>query len=181
MLTKEQKKQLVEELTNDFAASSLILFISFAGFNVATMREIRRKIYAKYENAAKLRVVKNTLARIALKNAGYDEKSFGSYLFGPTAVVYVKSDDPIEAIRIMNNFAKERKQEGIFKGGFLERKPFTGDQVPELANLPSKKELYAMVVGRLQAPISGLVYVLSGTMRKLLYALKAIEEKKSHS
>ncbi len=181
MLTKEQKQQIVETLQSDFAGSSLILFINYSGFNVATMREIRRRIYSKYAAKAHLKVIKNTLARIALKNAGYDEKDFISCLTGPTAVIYVKDEDPVEALRIINNFAKERKLEAIFKGGLLERKPFTGEQVPVLANLPSKKELYATVVGRLQAPISGLLYVLTGTMRKVLYVLKAVEEKKSNS
>ncbi len=181
MLTKEQKRQLVETLKDDFERASLILFINYSGFNVATMREIRRRIYSKYGTKAHMKVLKNTLAGIALKAVGYDEKDFTSYLTGPTAVIYVKDEDPIEAVRVISNFAKERKVENIFKGGFLEKKPFTGEQVAVLANLPSKKELYATVVSRLQAPISGLVYVLSGTMRKLLYALKAIEDKKSQS
>lgn len=179
MITKEQKQQILKKLREEFSDSSLILFVNYMGFNVATMREIRRRIYSKYQTAAHFTVAKNTLISKALSEVGYDPKEFEKVLAGPTAVLYVRSGDPVDAMKIVTSFAKERKLEGIFKGVYLERKWFEGAQVSELANLPTRQELYAMVLGRMQAPIANLVYVLNGTIRKLLYALNALKEKRS--
>lgn len=179
LITRQQKEAVLEKLENDFSNSSLVMFINYSGFNVAMMRDLRRRLYSKYERGARFTVAKNTLIGRALSKVGYAEKDFQSILAGPTAVLYVLSDDPIEAIKITHSFSKEKKLEGIFKGGFLEGNYFTADDVSKLASLPTKEELYAMVVGRVQAPLTNLVYVLSGTMRKLLYALNAIHDKKS--
>lgn len=179
LITKEQKQQILKKLKEEFSDSSLILFVNYTGFNVAMMREIRRRIYSKYQRAAHFTVAKNTLIGKALSEVGYDPNEFEKVLAGPTAVLYVRSGDPVDAIKVVTSFAKERKLEGVFKGAYLERKWFEGDQVNDLANLPTRQELYAMVLGRMQAPITNLVYVLSGTIRKLMYVLNAVKEKKS--
>ncbi|MGJ8453780.1 50S ribosomal protein L10 [Pseudothermotoga sp. U03pept] len=179
MITREQKQVILKKLKEEFGESSLILFVNYTGFNVATMRDIRRRIYSKYQKNAHFTVAKNTLIGRALTEVGYDSKDFEETLSGPTAVLYVRSGDPVDALKIVNSFAKEKKIEGMFKGGYLERRWFGPAQVADLANLPTRQELYAMVIGRVQAPIANLVYVLNGTLRKLVYALNAIKEKKS--
>jgi len=179
LITKEKKQQILKKLTEEFKDSPLIMFVNYTGFKVATMREIRRKIYSKYQRDAHFTVAKNTMIGKALSEVGYNPSEFEKVLAGPTAVLYVRSGDAVDAIKIINSFAKERKLEGIFKGLYLERKWFEGEQINDLANLPTKQELYAMVLGRLQAPITNLVYVLNGTIRKLVYVLSAIQEKKS--
>jgi large subunit ribosomal protein L10 len=75
------------------------------------------------------------------------------------------------------NFKKINKDKISFVGGMLDGKFISGDEVESLANLPSKKELYAQMVGSLNAPISGFVNVLAGNIRGLVNVLKAINEK----
>ncbi|KAF2957514.1 50S ribosomal protein L10 [Thermotoga sp. Ku-13t] len=178
MITKEKKRQILENLKEVFPKANLLVFVNFFGLDVAMFRELRRRISSKFGKDAKLTVVKNSLASIALAAAKYDEAQYEKFLKGPTAVFCLLNGDPVDALKLLVNFAKEKKLENFFKGGFLERQPFSSEQAAELANLPTRKELYAMVVGRLQGPIYGTVFALSGILRKLVYVLNAIEEKK---
>ncbi|WP_448379421.1 50S ribosomal protein L10 [Fervidobacterium sp.] len=179
MLKRPEKEQLVNELTETFKNSSLVLFADFTGLTVAQMTKLRRALREKLGNDARFTVVKNTLLRMALKNAEYDLEGHDNVLFGPTAVLYVNAKaDPVEAIKIFHNFVKENKGTPVCKGLYLERKFFTGDQLENLSKLPSREQLLAMVVGGIQAPIRGLVNSLAGVLRSVLYALNAIKEQK---
>jgi len=179
LLTREEKKRIVEEMTEILKNSSLILFTDFTGLSVEQISELRARIREKYGKEARYRVVKNTLLGFALERAGFDPQDYKEFLFGPTAVLYVLKGDPVEAVKIIYSFYKEKKLEKFkFKGGFLERKRFSAEEVENIAKLPSKEELYAMIVGRLKGPINGLVFVLSGILRNLLYVLNAIKDKK---
>jgi large subunit ribosomal protein L10 len=180
LITREKKAQILQHLQEVFPKSNLILLTDFTGLTVAQMRELREKIRERFGDGARYMVVKNTLLRISLEKTGYDASQVEEALHGPTAVLYVTEGDPIEAIKLVYNHIKENKFETFkFKGGFLEGKHFSGEQVEELAKLPSKQELYAMLVGAVQGPIRGLVYALSGITRNLVYVLNAIKEKKS--
>ncbi len=178
MITKEKKQQVLKDLMEVFPKANLLVFVNFFGLDVATLRELRKRIVSKYGKDAKLTVVKNTLASITLAKAGYSKSDYEDFLRGPTAVFYSISGDPLDALKLLVSFAKEKKLENFFKGGFLEGKVFSAEQVPDLANLPTKKELYAMVVGRVQGPLYGLVFTLNGVLRKLVCVLSAIEDKK---
>jgi len=179
VLRRPEKEQLVSELTEEFKGASLVLFTDFTGLSVAQMTKLRRALRERFGNDARLTVVKNTLLRMALKDAEYDvehEKVF----FGPTAVLYVKAGDPVEAIKVFYNFVKENKGTPVCKGLYLEKKFFAGEQLEDLSKLPSREQLLAMVVGGIQGPIRGLVNSLAGVLRSVLYALNAIKEKKEN-
>lgn len=179
MLRRPEKEKLVQELTETFKSSSLVLFADFTGLTVAQMTKLRRALREKMGSGAKLQVVKNTLLKMALRNAEYDVAA-AEKAFGPTAVLYVTQGDPVEAIKILNNFIKENKGTPVCKGIYLEKRYFSGEQLEELSKLPSKEQLLAMVVGGIQAPIRGFVNVLAGVMRSMLYVLNAIKEKKEN-
>ncbi len=179
MISREKKKQILEHLKEVLPKSSLVLLTDFTGTTVLQMRRLRESIREKFQDGARYMVVKNTLLRIALEGSGYDPKELGTALEGPTAILYVVEGDPVEAIKVIHSFVKDNKLDKFrFKGGFLEGKYFSGEEVEELAKLPSKEQLYAMVVGSFQGPIRGFVYALSGIVRGLLYALNAIKEKR---
>uniref|UniRef100_A0A832I9R8 Large ribosomal subunit protein uL10 n=1 Tax=Pseudothermotoga hypogea TaxID=57487 RepID=A0A832I9R8_9THEM len=178
MLTREKKQQILESFKEVLPKANLLVFVNFFGLDVAAIRELRGRINSKHGEDAKLTVVKNSLLSIALNEIGYQEAHYEKFLKGPTALFYSLSGDPVDALRTLVNFAKEKRLENFFKGGFIEHQPFNADQVADLANLPTKKELYAMLVGRIQGPIYGLVFALNDVMRKLVYVLSAIEEKK---
>ncbi len=178
MLTRQRKEELVKELSEAFEKSSLVMFADFLGFTVADLTELRARIKERYGQNAKFKVVKNTLLSLSLKNAGYS--GYEEFLKGPTAVLYLFEGDPIEAVKILYNFYKDKKVDpSRLKGGFLERRKFSSQDVENIVKLPTKEQLYAMVVGRMKAPISGLVFVLSGVLRNLVVVLNAIREKKS--
>ncbi|HCZ05800.1 MAG TPA: 50S ribosomal protein L10 [Thermotogae bacterium] len=179
MLTKEKKVQIVSALSEDFSKATLITFIDFTGLNVASMAKLRSTIKSVYPGHSKVKVARNKLLELALKNAGYSTEELGNILEGPTAVVYVIDEDPVKVLKALSDFRKEHKGKPAVKGAYFEGTLIDPDKVEEYAKLPSREELYAMLLARMQSPISGLVYTLGGVLRKLLYALKAIEEKKS--
>ena len=142
MLTREEKKRIVEEMTEILKNSSLILFTDFTGLSVEQISELRARIREKYGKEARYRVVKNTLLGFALERAGFDPQDYKEFLFGPTAVLYVLKGDPVEAVKIIYSFYKEKKLEKFkFKGGYLEKKKFSAEEVENIAKLPSKEEL----------------------------------------
>ncbi|QTA38877.1 50S ribosomal protein L10 [Thermosipho ferrireducens] len=179
MLTRAQKEKLVKEFAETFKNSSLIMFTDYKGLNVQQITELRRKLREKLESGARYRVVKNSVIRFALKEAGWDIEEISHVFEGPTAVLYVEEGDPIEAIKIVYDFSKKMKGVPSFKGLYLDGKYYGPEEVEELSKLPSKEQLLAMVVGGVQGPIRGFVNVLAGTLRGLLYALNAIKDKKS--
>ncbi|MCD6450353.1 MAG: 50S ribosomal protein L10 [Thermotogaceae bacterium] len=180
MVTRERKAKILEHLQQTLPNASLILLTDYKGLTVAQMRALRNNLREKVGDGAKFMVVKNTLLRITLEKLGYDPSELGDALEGPTAILYVVEGDPIEALKTLYDYIKENKIETFrFKGGFLEGKVFNEEEVETLAKLPSKQQLYAMLVSATQGPIRGFVYALSGIMRNLVYALNAIKDKKS--
>ncbi len=179
MLTRERKEEIVESLSEAYKKSSLILFADYKDMKVDGITAFRDRLYEKYEDRAQFTIKKNTLVRLALNNAGFDESEWKDSITGTTAVLTVDDEDPISALKIITDFNKNNKTLPVIKAGFLEGKYFTGDRSAELAKLPSRDQLIAMVVGGFAAPITGLVYTLNGVLTKFLYALNAIKDKKA--
>lgn len=174
MLTKQKKVTIVKELSEAFKDNDLILFVDYKGLSVAQFNDLRSLIS---ENGGKIKVVKNKLLNLALQQAGFSE-DHEEFLKGPTAVVYSLDGDAVNILKVLVKFSKENEKPG-FKGAYFYGDLINGEQVVEYSKLPSREELLAMLLNRMQSPISGLVFTLSGIMRKFLYALNAIKEKKS--
>lgn len=179
MFTKAQKEELVSGLTKRYKDASLVLFTDYQGLSVEKISTLRGNLYERYEDKAKYQIMKNTLVRIALRNADLSEDEWKNDVDGTTAILTIVDDDPIEALKIVTDFAKANKLPAV-RAGYLEGKYFDAEQAIELSKLPSKEQLIAMVVGGLAAPITGLVYSLNGVLTKFLYALNAIKEKKEN-
>lgn len=166
----EQKKEVVKELKDKLNGSKATILTDYRGLDVAEITELRRQLR---EAGVEYKVVKNTLTRIAAKDAGYD--FLEDYLVGPTAIAF--SEDPVAPAKVLSNFAKEHKDLEL-KAGMLDGKLLDKDAIKQLADLPSREVLLARVLAGMQAPISGLVNVLNGPLRGLVYALQAIKDKK---
>ena len=172
MEAKEKKAQIVAELKDKFENASSAVLIDYRGITVAeatVMREECRKAGVVYK------IYKNTLTERAVKELGYDDLI--PFLKGPTAIAF-GVDDPVAPAKLLSDTIKKLKKME-FKVGMVEGKIIDVNGINALANLPSREELIAKMLGSMNAPISGLAMVLSGTIRSLLYALKAVEEKKS--
>jgi len=169
---KEKKAQIVAELKDKFENSSSAVLIDYRGITVAeatAMREECRDAGVVYK------IYKNTLTERAVKELGYED--LVPYLKGPTAIAF-GVEDPVAPAKLLNDTIKKLKKME-FKIGVVEGTVIDVDGIKELASLPSREELIAKMLGSMNAPISGLAMVLSGTVRSLLYALKAVEEQKS--
>lgn len=171
MVIKEAKIKAVEELRDKFSHSTAAVLTDYRGLNVAEITELRRKLK---EQDVEYRVVKNTLTSIAIKDMGYNLNEF---LKGPTAVAF-SYEDPVAPAKVLVDFAKTHKQLEI-KAGVIEGKVADKDVIGELAKMPPKEQLLANTVGAIQSPLYGIVGVLQGTLRDMVYTLQAIQDKKA--
>src|SRR5690606_40275853 len=117
------------------------------------------------------------LARLAAQDS--DAQALDPYLSGPSALAFAK-EDPVATAKALSDFARESRVLEV-RGGVLGGKPLGPDDVKALADLPPREVLLAQVVGGIQAPIAGFVFVLQGTLRKLVYALDAVRQKKEEA
>ncbi|HHY46630.1 MAG TPA: 50S ribosomal protein L10 [Firmicutes bacterium] len=171
LLARPEKEATVNEIREKLERAQGVILTDYRGLDVRTMTELRRKLA---ESGIEYRVVKNTLASIAARGAGIGDLS--QLLTGPTAMAFAYKD-PVTAAKALSGFAKEHK-ELSFKGGILGKQVISGDQVGALAMLPPREVLLGQVVSAIQAPLSGLVNVLSATYRNLVYVLDAVRRQK---
>ncbi|MBQ6797707.1 MAG: 50S ribosomal protein L10 [Oscillospiraceae bacterium] len=150
----ESKKAIVEELTSKIEGATSVVFVNYSGITVAQDTELRKMFR---EANVEYSVVKNTLTRLAANKAGYSE--FDALLNGTTSMAST-TEDPIAPARIICEFAKKNKDVMQIKGGFVEGKVLSVDELKSFGELPSKNALVAQVLGTFLAPISSLAFVL---------------------
>ena len=171
-INKEQKRTILHDLTEKISKSKSIVFTKFDKLTVKENEELRNQL--KAENSEYC-VAKKTLINLALKNSGFDVDA--KHFEGKIAAIFGYQDEVAPA-KIVNLFKKTCGDKIEFVGGILENKFITPTQVTFLAKLPSKQELYAQIVGSINAPISGFVNVLAGNLRNFVGVLNAIKESK---
>ncbi len=170
--TLQEKKQVVQELSDKVKAAKGIVLTDYRGLTVEQDTELRsalRKAGIDYK------VVKNTLTRFAMNENGLEE--IDTFLNGPTAMA-VSDTDPVAPAKVLSEFAKKFDKLEL-KVGVVEGKVIDVNGIKALADLPSKEVLIAKVLGGFNAPISGFVNVLNGNIRGLVVALNAIAEQKA--
>ena len=172
-ITKQHKEQIIEKLVEDLGKTKSVVFADFQGLNMPEIEELREKCL---EQGIGYTVAKKTLLNIALEKAGIENADTRA-IEGSLATVFGYEDEVAPA-KTLAEFAKAHDALEI-KAGILEGKMVPLEEVIKLSKLLSKAELYAKVVGSINAPISGFVNVLAGNMRGLVYALNAIKESKS--
>jgi large subunit ribosomal protein L10 len=173
-ITLNQKRKVVEDISKRIKSSKAIIFADYRGLTVeqdTEMRSAMRKAGINYT------VVKNTLTRFAVKENGLDDIT--PYLVGPTSMASSETD-PVAPAKVLNEYAKKFNMLEI-KVGIVEGKVVDLKGIKALAELPPREVLIAKALGGLNAPISGLVNVLSGNIRGLVVALKAISELKANA
>lgn len=164
-MKRTEKDQLVAELTEKLKSASALYYTDFSGLNVKRMTDLRRRLR---KAGVEYVVIKNTLALRAVNESGLA----GSRLRGPTGLVV--SRDPVVAAKVLSDFAKENDQKPEVKGGLLEGKAITVDQVKQLANLPSREQMLAELGAGLQSPLAGFVGALNGLLSMFAGALEAL-------
>jgi large subunit ribosomal protein L10 len=168
--SRQKKISIVEEAKNLISNSKGFYVIDYKGWNVAEINNLRRKLK---EKQAQMKVIKNTLFTIALKdlNINVFEKFEGTNAF-----VFVKGDE-VEPLKIISEFIKETNK-GALKVGYINGVKYDAKQLEFLSKLPSINELRAKVVGAINAPIYNLVYSLKALLINLVLVLTQIKNKK---
>jgi large subunit ribosomal protein L10 len=168
-MARPDKAAAVAELTEAFRDSSAAVLTEYRGLTVAELKELRRSLAGN----ATYNVVKNTLTKIAAREAGVE--TFESLLEGPSAIAFV-SGDAVEVAKSLKTFGKDHPHL-IVKGGILDGKPLTADEIRKLADLESREVLLAKLAGGFIAPASQLVSVLAAPVRQLAQLLGALQAK----
>lgn len=166
-LTRTKKKELIEEYQDGLAAAPHAFLLSFKGITVPQATELRSRIR---EKGGKYRVVKNTLALIAVDGKGLAHLK--DQFQGPTAVAYI-NDDVVGLAKALTDFKKDVPAIE-FKGGVVDGKPIAGADVDSLAKMPSREELMTKLVYLLQSPITRLARGLAAIPRQLVVVLDQV-------
>lgn len=171
-MVQAAKTKRMDDLKSVVEGAKSIVLADFTGLNVKDISELRRICR---ESGVRFRVVKNTLAKRAFGDLGYGGISI--LLDGPTAVAVSEKDEVLPA-QILKKFADEYELPKL-KGGFVQGRVLSAEQVRRLAGLPGREVLLGQVVGTVQAPLRGLVSVLNASLRDLVSVLKALQDKKA--
>ncbi len=169
-----QKIKTLESYTKILEDAKALYVVDFAGFNVAELDELRKKIK---EEKGLLKVGKNTLLKIALNNLKIE--GLEKFLSGVSALL-LAYEDPVSPLKVFYEYSKE-KEKGKIKGGYLEGKIISEKDVNILAKLPPRNVLIQNLLSRIENPLYGFLFVLSGLLRNLLYVLVEIKNKKEGS
>jgi large subunit ribosomal protein L10 len=172
-MTKQEKHQLVEELSASIAASNVMYLADTSSLTVETTNDLRRKCF---NQGIQLRVVKNTLLRKALEKVeGRDYSELYAILAGPTAVMF--SESPNGPAKLIKEFRKKFDRP-VLKGAYVEEAIYIGDDnLENLVNFKSKEELIADVIALLQSPAKNVVSALQSGKTTIAGLIKTLQDK----
>lgn len=161
-----KKEAAVASLQDLMQRSSATIVTDYRGLKVADLTTLRRQLR---DTNSEYHIAKNTLTSLAAKGAGIE--GFDAQLEGPTALAFAFGD-PSATARVLSDFARTSRILTV-RGGLLDRKPISAEEVNSLATLESREILLARVLGGLNAPLANLVGVLQASISSVAYALQA--------
>jgi len=169
-LNLEQKQAVVAEVSAELARAQAVIVAEYRGLNVERATQLRSKAR---QSGLYLRVLKNTLVRRAVQGTPFEKLS--DVMVGP--LMYGIAEDPVACAKVLSDFAKENEQ-FVIKAGAMPNAVMSVQDVKALADLPSREQLLAMLMGTLQAPMAKLVRTMNEVPGKFVRTLAAYQEQK---
>ena len=171
-MTREEKSQVIEDLTAELANNANIYLTDISGLNAGTTSNLRR---AAYKANVQMSVVKNTLLEKAMEASDRDFGDLASVLKGNTSVMYSETGNA--PAKLIKTFRK-KSDKPLLKGAFIEEAVYIGDeQLDMLVDIKSKEELLGEIIGLLQSPAKNVVSALKSSGGKLAGIIKTLSEK----
>lgn len=173
-MDRDKKNEVVDALSDSFARAKIAVVAEYRGLKVSELEKLRRSLR---EQDAQIRVAKNTLLRIAVKDTPYDNLS--DTFSGSTAVA-VGFTEPVGPAKALTAFAKEYGASFTIRGAGLEGSRISAEDLLALSKLPGREELLGKLLGAMTAVPTSFVRVLNAVPQKFMYALTAIKEQKEN-
>lgn len=166
----QKKKAIVSEVADNLSTAQAAVLAEYRGLTVSQLTELRKDAHT---SGVYLKVVKNTLARLAVKDTDFE--CLDEHLVGP--IIFSASDDPVAVAKVMSNFAKDNETL-VIKAGAMNGGPLDVSGISALSKLPGREELLATLVATMQAPIAKLVRTMNEVPTKAVRALAAVRDAK---
>lgn len=170
-MNKSEKEKQVAEIHEKFKEASIAVLTDYSGTDVEALTELRKKLR---EENVEYRVVKNTLAKIAVK--GTDLENLADDFKGPVGVAF-GFGDPVAAPRVLVDYVKKNKSM-VLKVASMAGDKFGLDKIKVLAELPSRDQMLGQIAGMMQAPVQNMMNCLVGVPRGFVNCLNALKEQK---
>ena len=172
-LNLEQKKAVVAEVSAQVATAQAIIVAEYRGLEVGVMTDLRAKAR---KSGVYLRVLKNTLVRRAVKDTPFEK--LADKMVGP--LVYRISSDPVATAKVLNDFAKANER-FVIKAGGMPNAVISAKEVTALANMPSREQLLATLLGTMQAPVVKFMQTLNEVPGRFARTLAAVRDQKEQA
>lgn len=174
VIAKAAKAAKVTALHTKFGDAKAAILADYSGLNVQQLAELRRQLHTAM---VELHVVKNTLAQRAVEGTGF--VPLADHFVGPTSVAF-SQHDAIAMAKALTEYAKREPKFNV-RVGFIEGQVLSPAQITALAELPPREVLLARMLASMQSPLVGLVGVLQGVLRQLVYVLQAVKDAKEQA
>jgi large subunit ribosomal protein L10 len=171
-MPRPDKVAVVDEVRQRLADSTATVLTEYRGLSVDELADLRARLRG---TDASYRVVKNTLTRLAVRDAGVDIPD--EYLLGPTAITFC-AGDPVATAKVLRAFSREHP-ELVIKGGLLEGRLLDAEETTRLADLESREELLSRLAGMMQAIIAKPARLAQANLTKFAQLLAALQEKRA--
>ncbi|TDQ05701.1 50S ribosomal protein L10 [Labedaea rhizosphaerae] len=170
-MAKPDKVAAVAEIADKFRSSSAAVITEYSGLSVSQLTTLRRAL----GNGATYRVAKNTLVQRAAEDAGV--QGLEALFAGPTAIAFVDGE-PVDAAKALRDFAKDNKGL-VIKGGYMDGRPLSVDEVTKIADLDSREVLLAKLAGAMKGNLSKAAGLFNAPASQVARLAAALQEKKA--
>ena len=172
MATKAFKSEKIDAIKSKVEKAQVAIITEYKGYSVEEITNLRR---ALQKEGGDYMVTKNTLAKVAIKGTSYE--AMADLMKGPIAIAF-GFDDQVSPAKVVSKFIKDSKK-GEILGAVLDGNLLSAAEAKALANLPSKEELYAKMLGSINSPATGITLGINGVMAALTRAVAAVRDQKA--